>query len=259
MGVESKYNNLEIKYALRSIDRYILGYRKIVIISPRIPNFLYKNDQLELVELNEERCNRQSRVQRKIEWALRNLDITEDFAYWNDDFLVLKPFDIRYMPNYISGNLSLKTQTGWGECKRRTAAYLSVQNKTLYNFDIHVPMIFNKEKHLTLSNWWHKKENETPLMRSLYGNIFSCENLVQLKDIKLQQKWNTAIKTILDSDRWVISYGDGALNTDFHKWMESYFYKKTIFESKVEKCCDFDESNKILDQWKSLYRKKNDR
>jgi len=213
----------------------------------------------------EERCNRQSRVQRKIEWALKNLDITDNFAYWNDDFLVLQDFDIRECPNYISGKLPINQQNnGWRECKRRTSQYLSLINKPINNYDLHVPLIFNKEKFLSLSEWWYKKEKETPLMRSLYGNCFIEDNIQPLRDIKLQDKWQSAINNIIRSKRWIISYGDGALANGFDKWMESYLPEKSIFEynngcnkcdkqtnkySKEEKI----HKNDALIRWKKLY------
>lgn len=265
LGTASKYKNIEIKMALRSIERYLIGYRKIIIISPQIPKFFYENDRLQLVQKKEDKCNKQSRVQRKIQWAIENLDITDDFAYWNDDFLVLKPFDVRYIPNYISGNISLaKQNSGWRESKRRTGQILKDSGKTIYNFDIHVPLIFNKEKHLQIKEWWWKPSSTTPLMRSLYGNNFCENNIQQLRDIKLQQKWTKAINNILSGDRWVISYGDGALKTGFGQWMQTFFPVPSSFEqTNISDYINCDKrkkrpkkDNSLIDFWKKLHQDK---
>ena len=230
LGPGSRYENIEIKYALRSIEKYAIGWRKIWIVGA-IPSFLHETDRIRLIQKNEYKCNKQSRVQRKIQWAIENLSITDNFAYWNDDFLVLKQFDIRCIPNYVNGNISLSKQnSGWRECRRRTGQMLKDSGKTIYNFDIHVPLIFNKEKHLQLKEWWHKLSNETPLMRSLYGNNFCSDNIQRLRDIKLQQKWKIVIDNILNGNRWVISYGDGALKTGFGEWMQAFLPTKSSFE-----------------------------
>lgn len=265
LGTASKYNNIEIKMALRSIERYLIGYRKIIIVSPQIPKFFYENDRLQLVQKKEDKCNKQSRVQRKIQWAIENLDITDDFAYWNDDFLVLKPFDVRNTPNYISGNISLaKQNSGWRESKRRTGQILKDGGKTIYNFDIHVPLIFNKEKHLLLKEWWYQSSDRTPLMRSLYGNNFCEDNIQQLRDIKLQQNWAKAINNILNVDRWVISYGDGALKTGFGQWMQTFFPAPSSFEqTNISDCINcgkrkkrVKKDNSLINYWGKLHQDK---
>lgn len=249
LGTGSRYNNIEVRMAIRSIEKYIKGYRKIIIIGPDIPKFLKENEKLQLVKKREDKSNKQARVQTKIEWAFKNLDITEKCAYWNDDFLVLQPFDIRNMPYYTRGDLPLNRQnSGWKECKRRTALLLKSKNLPILNYDIHVPIIFEKTKHLSISDAWYKRSSETVLMRSYYGNNFVKENTISLRDIKLQHAWSGAIRNILKSKRWVISYGDGALRTGFGDWMYNFFLDKSSCEiDKIEEesCCNKNITNRL--------------
>lgn len=241
LGSGSRYKNLEIKMALRSIEKYALGYRKIFIIG-QIPNFLYESDRLKLISKKDFKCNKESRISQKVKWAFENLDLTSRIAFWNDDYLLLKESDVRLIPNYHKGKLFRKNNTGYSKYLNITHYYLSNKNLPTFNYDGHIPIIYDREKFLSISDQWEdsRKHKLGFVAKSIYGNNFCHNNAERLGDIKLANTWNKNIDTIMNNKRWLISYGDNALNSGFDKWMINNFPNKSIFEEKAatEKCCN---------------------
>lgn len=229
LGTGSKYCDIETKILLRSIDKYITGYRKIIIIGPKIPEFINECNKLLFIKRDEDKCNRYARVQKKIEWVLNNVDITNKFVLFNDDFIVLKKTDIRTISYGVGGSLPLSKQnSGWMEYKRRTAELLLSKGMSIRNYDLHIPMILERSNYLKICHEWNKG---IILMRSFYGNVFCDKGNIITRDVKLQSEWKKKIyKIIKKNKRWVISYGDGALNNEFGEYMLTMFPDKSRFE-----------------------------
>lgn len=86
----------------------------------------------------------------------RNRNITEDFILFNDDFFVLKP--IVELPYYYCGNLKdradecvirrfpFERYSRYGEQLRQVSRYLKSNGNYSNNYELHIPMIFNRYK-----------------------------------------------------------------------------------------------------------------
>jgi len=252
LGPGSRYDNVEIRLALRSIAEHAVGVRRVVVLGS-IPTFLRSTESVEFVPLREFRCNKASRISQKVLWAFQHLDLTPTIAFWNDDYLMLRNLDIRTIPNHCHGQLWRKPKNHWNRLLNHTGEALRDAGFPARHFDIHVPILYEREKWLAIADWWERSRQDRLglVAKSIYGNIHCQGTEVRTNDAKLQANWKTRIDD-LASRRWILSYGDGALASGFAEWMSARFpiptasevmqaptrpRKRSARRRRAERCC----------------------
>jgi hypothetical protein len=221
LGPGSRFNNLEARMAIRSIEQHAQGLRRIVVVGT-IPPFLRETDRVQLVPMQEFRCNKASRISLKVKWAFEHLQLTDRVAFWNDDYLFVRDYDIRDIPNYYHGDLFRRPRNHWCRLLDHTGKTLAAEGFNAQHFDIHVPILYERDKFLAIADWWERGRRDKLglVAKSVYGNIHCHENAVPTADVKMQKNWRPRIDS-LSPARWVISYGDGALRHGLGDWMQA--------------------------------------
>jgi hypothetical protein len=232
LGPGSRYGNVEVRMAIRSIEKHAVGLRRIVIVG-QIPAFLRETDRVQLVSLPEFKCNKASRISLKVRWAFEHLQLTDRVAFWNDDYLLLRDFDIRGIPDYYHGELWRKRRGSWHRLLQHTGEALKDAGYTVRHFDIHIPIIYERSKFLAISDWWDRSRRDKLglVAKSVYGNIHCRGTAASTNDAKVQGEWRQRVDD-LSRRRWIASYGDGALAAGLADWMQSRW--PTLSDSEVK-------------------------
>lgn len=186
--VKEAEENEELRYSLRSLKNI-------------------KHDQVWLVGFkpswvkNVNHIERFQRLQTKYRnlilnayAACKNSEISDDFIYMDDDFFFLQP--VEKIPLYHNGHLNdllerYKQLNGRNYIKglEDVINRLGVKgHKNPLSYELHIPMIFNKEK---LSKLFEMDDNyflnaEIFHMRSFYGNYYNLGGS-HANDVKI--KW----------------------------------------------------------------------
>lgn len=188
-------NNYEdLRNSLRSLERYGENYDRVFIIGGR-PDFLdYSKiihfdfvDDYEVAEYN---------VFKKLVYISQNTDISEDFILFNDDFYLLKPINLNTIPYYFKRNeiatVYSSTNT-FNDMAMITRDFLLKNNKRIYDFKVHYPIIYNKSKIQELVPLFQESFKISPLglsIRDLYCNWHNVPNKVFKKDNKIMTNTN---------------------------------------------------------------------
>ena len=162
-------------------------------------------------------------------YTLENDKITEDFIWFNDDFFVLEPIDelvYYYDRNLLSriadfNKLSLTFSSPYQ--KRLLGAMLALKNKKIdtLNFEVHVPIIFNRKKLASI----FEKFPAIGAKRSLYGNMYG-EEKQSIKDVKIYD-----CSTIPSDDSVFLSTSDMSFREgEVGKYIREKFKKKCKYE-----------------------------
>ena len=120
--------------------------------------------------------------------AVENEEVSDDFFLFNDDFFVMKPVKGQFK-NFVDMPLAERID----ELRRNVHPWLNPYGRTLYkaeqelmslgcptmNYDVHMPMLFNKELFKTSVN-----KCSSPQMRSVYGNLNSIPYVIH-PDVKV--------------------------------------------------------------------------
>lgn len=181
----------ELFLSIKSVWNFLKGYRHIYVVGDYVFFPTVKN----VISL-QHGTSRYNNSYLKIVDACNHPDISDDFLLMNDDFMFLKPVHVNDIPTYyLEGEierLSTLNKDTRHSLFSTTVEYLKSQNKPLNHFDVHFPMVINKEKFLSMPT------DKEYAYRSLYGNLFS-ENLQHLDQgdnvCRNLQEFNSKIET----------------------------------------------------------------
>ena len=161
----------ELKYSIRSVEKNF-PYNKIVVAGDRpsdlVPDYFLAVDQ------NMEKCKNALNILYNI---VNCSEISDDFWLFNDDFFIMKP--VKRFSYYHNGSLLdliEKYKAKFGDNPyvmklKNCYETLYKNNCTSYNYELHIPMLFNKDKLKQL----FKDYPQTSCTRSLYGNVYNVE------------------------------------------------------------------------------------
>ena len=189
----STFMDLELRFALRSIERYF-PVRDVWCVG--IPRDTFALNWIEQPDLEGGYDTRHESVRQKILKACENPFISDPFALWNDDFFLLRT--VNNLPDYYDGTIEdrLKdTTSGYAERMKRTIPYSDGRN-----YEVHTPVMIDKKL-------FKKVTKEGMLYRNLHCSKSKREK-VQIQDPKLYnhnehldfRKWR--------QDKWMFSTSD---------------------------------------------------
>lgn len=223
LGPGSKFGNIELQHAIRSIEKHAVGWRRVYVVGA-VPGWLQESERIKPVHRKEYRHNKATRISRKVLWSFENLPITDKVAFWNDDYFLLSSIDVRQIPPHYRGTLHRRSAGRWAKTLQGTADALQSAGLTARNYDIHVPMLLEHDKFCSLGKWWYRSRSAPAMgyvMKSIYGNHFCNAQASPTRDCKLQSCWTPRmIEALRQRGRWVISYGDAALRAGLGRWLD---------------------------------------
>ena len=237
---ESDFNP-ELKFSLRSVERFLLDKIDNIFIIGYKPKFIKNVEYLSVPQFKTKWKNSTENVTR----ACLDKRISENFILMNDDFFCTKSFnswkdelnvcmgEIHNRINYINKNV--KKPTVWHKgffYARDLLTELNVKNE--FDYEIHAPIIINKEEFTEFINIPLIKRfcegNHVLLKRTLYRNIYDSNNPRIEKDFKI--KLNSDLE--LPYERTWISVYDNVIGIKKYKNLNSYlernFGEKSSFE-----------------------------
>lgn len=188
LGKGSVFDNNEIRLSLRSIEKYLTGYRNIYIVG-EYPKWL-KNCYH--IPMHDTEKVSDKNIMLKLKAACNHPDISESFIMFNDDHYLLKPFHAPTFPYFYHKNISdyIKLRHGdhYGRRSLNTQSHLKAKGLPTKYFDCHTPIIYQKKafiEHVVNSpdweNTWHGF-----ILKSLYANSMQIEGVPIPEDPKYQ-------------------------------------------------------------------------
>lgn len=165
----SHTQDVELRYALRSVEKYLKGYGDIFIIG-QAPRWI-KNVTVIPATDNDKIYYKERNIFNKIMLACQDSRVSEDFLFLNDDHFLLSEFEAGEFPKYYQGllidELVRKTEFIYRNTLINTIEALKFKER--WFFDVHCPIVYNKQKFQTLDEYdWGKKYGYC--IKSLYGN-----------------------------------------------------------------------------------------
>lgn len=188
------HKGLELRYALRSIEKYLTGWEEIILLGDA-PTW-YKGESVNLEDIP---AKKETSIFRKMLWVpVKTRDF--NFAMAHDDHFVLKPIDLKDFKQWHSGELSF-------EMKRpHSGRYGQALSNTFEKFpegnyyDCHAPIVFNSASLMKLN--WDKEY----CLKTLYCNSFPGEQEF-MQDLKFDNYVSKDYIKTLIKDRLFFSTG----------------------------------------------------
>lgn len=207
LGTGSEWENNELRYSLRSIEKHLKNYRNIYIIGD-LPDWTKNVIRIPFEETGHPSQN----IMNKVLAACDNDSISDNFMFWNDDFFLLKDIDAIKYPFYYRGELKSsipRMQGNWYlDYILETIQELKQRDFTTGNFDIHCPIIYNRHKFkIAVAAYDFSKKL---IVKSIYCNTLGIpgEYMEDCKIIGRTASWRLQQKI---KDRHIFSIGDRCL------------------------------------------------
>lgn len=238
--------NEELKFSLRSIEKFAPEYDKIFIVGYK-PNWL--NNKISYIPTFQKSClGGWINARNNIITACKSPQISADFILMNDDFILTRPIKDWHESLSKAKNTLDEQIAEWnkiGLISDYTRAFIKTNNllflmgleqlgiKQAMNYELHIPMIINREKFLSMLNKsvinMIFDTSSVVLYRSLYGNICNIGYNELIKDVKL---YKTDVAKI--STEW-ISTLDGIIGSYsshpvLNKFLDKNLANKSSFE-----------------------------
>lgn len=220
-----KGDNEELRYSIRSVVKN-MPPGKIWLVGNR-PSW-YSGDFLSV----EDTAGKFVNITNAIAAAANSDLISDNFVLMHDDFFVIKPVEnIPVMHNGLLSNkikeyTAMDPDSRYVEILAKAYRYLKRRGiKEPLDYDIHVPMIMNKQNLKTIAT-------KTNAPMSVYGNIFNIGGQ-QITDVKIYPKFNKFVNRsydILTGDSAFISSEDKSFAKLHRMILRNMFANKTIYE-----------------------------
>lgn len=149
IGKGSNWNNNELRFSLRSLERYGKGVGRVFIIGPARPHFLSSN--IVFIEHQDRFKYPSHNVIDCLMHVAWHTDISDDFLFSADDHFLCKDTDFDHFPIFRKGNLPQNPNApktypspGYWRILHNTYCLLRKYNLPTTNFAQHCNTHFNK-------------------------------------------------------------------------------------------------------------------
>lgn len=223
---KSKTNFLDLKYALRALDKFT-KHGTVYIIGEK-PNWITGVEHVYIQDSPDKRWKEQN-IFRKA-WCA--LNYTGRCLFMNDDHFLLRPTDIENYPYYFKGTCyqsMLKNASHYRQTMNQTRKLLASEGYEDKNFDGHCPIIFERDRFMDMlvsGAPWATTEFGFG-MKSLY-----CAGMegVYMEDKKLSTQVTLEQARQACEGRSVISCTDAALCTGLGMYLAEILPHKSKYE-----------------------------
>lgn len=214
----------EFRYSLRSLEN--IPHKRVFVFGG-CPNWATNVIHKPFSQLESTKWDRSAGLLKRI---CEDKEITKNFIWFNDDFYVLKPIeslDYYYDRTLAERVADFRKMSMWGLGSRysmrlESASYrLRFEGYPTKNFELHVPIIFNREKLLEIFN----KYPQIGARRSLYGNTY-ISNPKEMKDIKIHD-----LESIPNENDTFVSTSNASFRAGkIGEFLKETFNKPSIYE-----------------------------
>ena len=224
LGNGSKFNNEEIRYSLRSLEKFV-NFDRVFIVG-ECPKFLKNVIHIPFGDSKNPRVNHLEKINEIIE---KVPDLSENFVLMYDDIFFIDKFDIDNLPNYYKGQMVNYSgiDSNFKKSMSDTKDYLESKDASILNYSVHKPVIYNKIlwKSIDWSEVYKAPHGLSP--RCIYGNM-TCKNPVKCSDCKYHRA-----NEINSKDKCFSCYSDSFPN--FKTFLNNILQEeKSRFEEQFE-------------------------
>lgn len=229
LGKGSKHDNFELRYSLRSLERYGRNVGRLFVIGER-PSWLQNVVHIPYIDRH---CHERN-IYEKLLIACNTAEISIDFLFWMDDIFLTESIDCENYPVTHDRTLAeaiapRHRYDGYKLSLENSLNALTKNNLPTLHYDLHRPFTYNKESFigaLGLVDW---KRPNGHVIQSIYGNACGLPS-TQMDDLKFNlplpfDKIHEAVQ-----GRHVFSVGDRAMTDVMKQFISEMYTQKSKYE-----------------------------
>ena len=221
---QSKNNDWELRYSLRSVAANLLDIGSVYLIGPK-PDFVQKVFHIPFDD--EPTANKDRNLIQKLVYLSGERQLTEAFVIMSDDHFLMQPICHYNMLPYVECVDSCYTRDRlWQRRFLRTQSLMKRLGKSQHNFDTHVPHVVEKQKCRELLKYNFDGTGLTCF--SYYFNLHGAEPAAITPEIRLDARRNGW--TQRGDEDYAVCNDSTLKDNRFKDMIESRFKIKSIYE-----------------------------
>lgn len=245
LGNGSSWSDNEIRYSIRSFEKYFENLRNIVIVG-QLPSFLHGVVHIPCDD--RQGLNKDARMALKLLAACKDARVSDNFIFCTDDTLLLSPLTADDFCGWHDGTIkynaledraehkgitdSSTPPSEWFNYVYNTGNELKIRGFTDNNYDrAHAPQPINKKEFIEIISQWDLETNHYTIS-NIYNN---ATRIFKGKQTGLNAKIYQAIgdDDILQftDGKQCLNYNDRALNEPLKQWLMKNYSEPSKFES----------------------------
>lgn len=227
LGRGSRFNNDELRYSLRSVDKHLNNVRNVYIVG-ELPDWITGVIHVAAQDVDQKETN----IMRKVRLACEVPSVSDTFLFMNDDHFFTQDVDAEAYPYYYHGMLSETISKRNKNQSYRNSLYnamLALHGKQQKHFDIHCPIRYEKKKFIEVADGYNWHVPFGMVVKSIYVNHHDIEG-ERMSDFKpkhpaVYHTFKEAIKA-----RHIFSIGDETVSPDLWRLMNELYPNKSKYE-----------------------------
>lgn len=236
LGKGSRWQDNEIRFSLRSVSKNLKNVDNIFIVG-EIPDFVKNCIHVPCADIFDPAINADGNMAHKLLTICRRKDLSDDFLFMNDDFIINQPIAANKIPWLHKGDMAGQPPSYWTSQfyrhrLKRTFDELNARGMATLQYDYHAPMLMNKHSFISVMEKFDYSRDIGYTFRSLYGNSLELPAIPILNQKVTVFKFYTLEK--INSKTFNINfvgYNDQGLNDSFKWWLIDSFPSKCKYET----------------------------
>jgi hypothetical protein len=225
----SQWQDNEIRYSLRSLEKHLKNYRNVYIVGYRPP---FLNDKAIEIPFKDFYSNRSRNIMAKIHRAASDTRVTQKFILFNDDYFLLQDVEAPEYPYYFNNSLEITAARQYNSYKKYVDATLKIlkeNNLPTVHFDLHCPIIYDKFKFKKMVDHYNWNIPHGYIVKSMYCNHFGITG-VQREDHKINYPYRANMLDDMNYNKEMFSISDKALTHSMKAYIMKKYPEKSTFE-----------------------------
>lgn len=234
VGIGSKWQNNELRYSLRSIDRFGRNVGRVYIATEHLPAFV-NPEKVVHYPIRDLGKIKHLNIMDKIEGVMQHTDIGDDFLLSSDDHFYIRETDFDNYPLYYKGEIEERDENAeYWLSMRDTKHLLQQYGLTTYSTNPHCNTHFNRPMFMEHSALMKegKQLRYGAEVNCLMGNLMIAAGVepVCYNDIKINSFKNREDLLRQLGDTHCFSIYDSALNCGIKEYLREMFPNKSRWE-----------------------------
>lgn len=229
---KSKMDFLDLKYALRCIERNVRNYRDIWIIGEK-PDWIQNVHHLYFPDAESLEW-KEKNIWEKIMYGCSKDQLSDDFLFMNDDHFVVDNIDATNYAYYYKGTCyesMAANRSKYRATMAHTKRLLERRGFQDRNADTHTPIIYNKDEFLNTFEPEHWQTKWGYGIKSLYC-AFNKKDMVYMGDCKISKKHTKDEVSEMVKNRHVFSCNDTGFKYGVKEYLEENYPHKSKYENE---------------------------
>ena len=231
LSKQSKFQNLELRLALRSIDRYAKNVGNIwVYTEANLSSF--KN--INVVKMGDPiKDNKDANLINKIRACANNPDVSENFMFWSDDQVLMQELDLEKAPVVYNRRdvdaLNNSQKTRWRNRLKHIIEYVAHHgNRAIYNYDEHTPQPYRKSDVQYVFSQVPYTKQPGFCVNTIYYGMLNRPGDAPQQDVKYTVEGETKV---LPGKRYMyMGYDTAGFATGVNCFLLGYFFDKCKYQ-----------------------------